>query len=486
MAASLLLICAGCISRSRAPDALPALAPTGKPIAAVLTSVDAGDPWFPIAQAASAAHGDAPILTFSPDDPASIIAALAPAESGDAILVVPPGVIDVNFAWRLLTLASSLDDDPFVDVRYGFLTGATPDDALAFLQRSAQVRAGSLAIAPRLLDCFGPNQLDTDKVIVHRRLFWAGWLSGKLKCRGMNNGRRGFADGSLDTLAGHGVYHFGGHGYPDRIDQGLTAEQLSRADLGTSIAFNGACSTGVTDRAFERSASGWSERRYAPDDSFCLTMLNQPVVAYLAATHPDHGVPVYQEMEHLFTTGGSMGEAIKHTYDAVVIGNSGKLPAFPKLSGGAPIQPMTPTEIMLTGSASRVLYGDPTLQVMGALASPGLSVETIDAVTTVTIENPDIAYSLMDTFHCDLAAQQNGFNDRTYVRIPWDASAPPSSVDAVASSRGQAIRSRVVGYAVESWGGEQLLHVQVDVESSGYQQGPIRRKGATIELTPKP
>jgi hypothetical protein len=45
------------------------------------------------------------------------------------------------------------------------------------------------------------------------------------------------------------------------------------------------------------------------------------------------------------------------------------------------------------------------------------------------------------------------------------------------------VESRVVGFAVEEWGGSRLLHVQVDLPSTGYLQGPIRRKGATVALT---
>ncbi|HJN15816.1 MAG TPA: hypothetical protein QGH10_10010, partial [Armatimonadota bacterium] len=347
------------------------------------------------------------------------------------------------------------------------------------------------AIAPKLLDCLGPNMRDNLSVTVHRRLFWAGWLSGKLECRGMNNGRQGFPDEKLDKLSGYGIYHFGGHGYPDRIDQGLTADQLSRTELGPSIAFNGACSTGVTERYFEMTGGGWAEKTYEPDSSFCLQMLRQPVLAYFAATHPDHGVPVYQEMERLFTTGCSMGEVIKHTYDAVVVGNGGEPLELVDLSDGAPIAAWGPTEIMLYGTASRVLYGDPTLRVMDALAEPGLAVESTEgeggAITaTVTVTNPDIAFSLQDTFHSDMSAQQNGFNDRIYVQIPLTTTETIGSASAVASANGKPIRSRVVGFAIEEWAGKRTLHVQVDLESSGYQQGPIRRECATVELTLTP
>jgi len=482
-----LLVAGGCTTTPKAPPTLPPppVADLAE-LSAILTTAAEGDAWWPVVEAAAQQHPDAELMHLSAADPDSLLAALAPADSGYALLVLPPDVIDVNFAWQLLSAASALDEDPFVDVRYGIITGATPDDAAAFLERIAAVRADPSLVSARLLDCLGPNQLDNDRALVHKRLFWGEWLSDDLECRGMNNGLRGFADADLDKLAGYGIYHFGGHGYPDRIDQGLTAAQLAQTELGTSLVLNGACSTGVTLRAFEMAAGGWGEREYAPEDSFCLTMLNQPVVAYLAATHPDHGVPVYQEMERLFTTGCTLGETIADTYNQVAVANGGAPLDFPVLTDGEALLPWGPTEIMLYGTASRVLYGDPTLQPLSPLHEPPIEVtvskEGEALVATATVAHPQVAWSLMDTFHSDMAAQQGGFNDRVYVRAPLEGPIAIANVTAQASAGGKPVQSRVVGYAVEEWAGEHILHVQVDLESSGYQQGPIRRQGATVEV----
>lgn len=477
---------------SRPPDALPA--PSEGPqvdLDVILTSADRESPWQKVVEAAQSAHPEAQVATFGPGDAETLTAALRDANGGYAMLVMPPEEIDVNFAWRLLSAASRLDDDPFVDVCYGIMTGATPDDAVQFLGRIEQARQDASVIVPRLVDCLGPNLLNNDRVIVHRRLFWAGWLSGKLESRGMNNGGRGFADNRLDALSGYGFVHFGGHGYPDRIDQGLTAKQVARLDLSPCVAFNGACSTGVTCRAFEMAGARWAEKTYPPEESFCLAMLQQPVVAYLAATHPDHGVPVYQEMEYLFTTGCALGQAIKRTYDHVVMGNGGVALDFPVLRDGEQRPSWGPKEIMLYGTASRLLYGDPTLSVTGALHETPLSAtseqQTDGAVrATVTVEHPEVAFSLMNTFEGDMAAQKNGFNDRVYVRFPLEKGIRVADVTATAKAKGREVRSRVVGAAVEKWRDELYLHVQVDTESSAYQGGPIRRKGATVELAIKP
>ena len=479
------VICLGSCRRML-PQSQPLPLAQGPPakLDAVLTTVGKSDPWWKVVEAVQTAES-APVLRLDPQNPAAILPGLRALHPEYAVLVAPPQAIDVNFAWRWLSAASQLDDDPFVDLCYGVITGATPEDAIAFWQRIREAEGGASPIAPTLLDCLGPNQLDNDRAIVHPQLFWAGWLRGRIMARGMNNGLRGFSDSDLGKLSGYGIVHFGGHGYPDRIDQGLTAEQLARAQLSPSVVFSGACSTGVTSRGFEMDRGRWAEKPYAPEQSFCLTMLKQPVVAYLAATHPDHGVPVYQEMEHWLTTGCTFGEAIKSTYDGVVVANGGRALDFPVLKDGQPLPKWTPKEIMLYGTAARLLFGDPCLRPCGPVHEPPLSVSPPDDAgrATVTVEHPDVAWSLMDTFECDMAAQPNGFNDRIYVRIPLEGQVHITGVSAAATAQGKTVRSRVVGFAVEEWGRGRLLHVQVDLPSTGYQQGPMRTKRATVELT---
>ena len=82
-----------------------------------------------------------------------------------------------------------------------------------------------------------------------------------------------------------------------------------------------------------------------------------------------------------------------------------------------------------------------------------------------------------------MAAQPNGFNDRIYVRVPLDRSRTPAQVTALATADATQVRCKVVGCVTERWAGEHMLHIQVDLESTGYQQGPIRREGATVKVT---
>src|SRR5688500_12116275 len=71
------------------------------------------------------------------------------------IVVTRPERIDVNVHFELLETAASLDADPFVDFAFGYVTGATPEEALAFARRILAVGAKSGAL-PKTVVEFGP------------------------------------------------------------------------------------------------------------------------------------------------------------------------------------------------------------------------------------------------------------------------------------------------------------------------------------------
>ena len=53
-------------------------------------------------------------------------------------VVLRPEQLDYVLARKFLVMATQIDDDPFVDFSYGFVTGATAEEALAFVARSIQ------------------------------------------------------------------------------------------------------------------------------------------------------------------------------------------------------------------------------------------------------------------------------------------------------------------------------------------------------------
>ncbi|OGD10427.1 MAG: hypothetical protein A2Y86_08875 [Candidatus Aminicenantes bacterium RBG_13_62_12] len=287
-------------------------------------------------------------------------------------------------------------------------------------------------------------------------------------------------------MSGAGLIHFGGHGYPDRVVNCLNGPFVRRVPFSPSVIFNGACYTGVTGRWFDIETGAARRKSVPAGHSFSLGVLANQAVGYLAALHPDHGIPVYQEMDFLAYTGSSLGDVMKHTHDGAVIASGGTLLPLEPLSDGGPL-PQTPAEFMLKGTASRVLFGDPALKIMEPVASPPLDVtlspESGRVVITARVRNPALKTTFADTYYSDLS-RTGQFNDRLLITCEWPDA--PKDISRVVvehvTAGGEALPHRLVGWAFEEDGGRTLLHVQVDVLSTGYLDSPLRAAGAECRV----
>ncbi len=443
-----------------------------------------------------ALHPEAPVETFSPDDLSTAERLLKKHEPYYVQLFMIPEELDVNFGWRWLTMTSRVDGDPFVDTRTGFITGASAEDAARFVDRISRAVSGELALPARMIDNLGPNsQAGADLFNVFPGSYFVPVLGSAMDLQGISHGSGGYRGEWLDAMKGAGIVHLGGHGHPDRIDDGLTASQVGQAELDPCVVFSGVCYTGVCGRSYDMFDPGGRivQKMIDPVESFSLQLLANNVVGYLAALHPDHGIPVYQEMEYMAWRGASLGEVMKYTHDGIVLGNGGVLPEFEILTDGMHAPRWTPAEIMLKGTGSRVLFGDPSLRVLSPLDAPPPLEITTEAKGSVLIvgaimNNTEYKAIFTDTFHDYLAFKQNMFNDRALISVELPDNYPiPSTVRVLGAANGpKTIRHRLQGWGVEEDGGKRFLHIQVDLATTGYMQSEWRNRGAAVGIEIRP
>jgi len=440
-------------------------------------------------------HPDAATATFAPNDLNSAKKVLLKQRPRYVILVLRPDELDVNFAWGWLTLCTELNDDPLVDVRTGIITGASARDAAAFVERISAAVNGKNTLPARFVDNMGPNMQAGKKDFLQQAgSFMIPGLGGRLDLSVISHGSEAFTEKHLDSMNGAGWVHFGGHGSPERIDDGLRGTLVASLKLAPSVVFNGACYTGVTYRWYDQFNAGGkvAEKTVAAADCFCLNTLRTDAIAYLAALHPDHGMPVYQEMEFLAYSGAPLGDVIKHTQDGVIIASGGRLPKFDRLAAGMDPPAWSPSETMLKGTASRVLFGDPSVIAGEAFATPPFKVavkadgDSLSVLATLT--NAALKSSFTDTYWNDLSGDKAPFNDRALIvaDLPADWK-KVGRVDVIeVKAGGQALKSKLVGYAVEEADAARhtagRVHVQVDVPATGFMQSALRVAGATVEL----
>ncbi len=433
-------------------------------------------------------HPDAAEAVFSPADFAAAREAMLEHGPRYVLVLIHPDELDVNFAWRWLKLTSELDGDPFVDARTGFVTGETPAAAAAFLRRTGEAVSGRANLPGLFVENFGPNTMAPKSAFNEMpQNFMIPVFGERFGLKTISHGTQGFTNEQMESMDGAGLVHFGGHGYPDRIVDGLNGPWVRKLKLSPCVVFNGACYTGVTGTWYEMKGS-LKEQMVPPQNSFCLGILGNQAVAYLAALHPDHGIPVYQEMEFLATSGTSLGDVMKHTHDGVILGNGGQLPEFETFTDGMAGPGWTPSDFMLKGTAARVLFGDPALVPMRSFTGEPFEITSkadgSGLRVTAILKNTALKSTYTDTYHADLASDPNLFNDRALItcELPEDLADLVEVKVLRVEAGGKELRHRLVGYGVEETDGRRLLHVQVDVPTKGYMDSDFRSAGATIEL----
>lgn len=459
----------------------------------ILASKAADRDYLQAIETAETLHPNATRLTFSPENVEALLESLRTIQPRYALIFIKPDELDVNFAWKWLALSTRIDDDPLVDVSTGFITGASSDAVASLMERTAKAVRGESALPGKLIDNFGPNpQAAPNHFQQLTGCFMIPVFQERTALASISHGADGFTDSRLDTLQGAGLIHLGGHGDPDGVIDGVQGLQAKHLNLSPCVVFNGACYTGVTGRWFQQwTAQGKVESKtVSAEKSFCLNLLGNKTIAYLAALHPDHGIPVYQEMEYLAYSGRSLGDVMRHTHNGVILGNGGKLPEVTPFENQMPSPRWTASEVMLKGTAARVLFGDPALMVSEAFTKPPFEITTSrrgsdQLQIRAELVNPQLKSEFTDTYHADLASNKQQFNDRALLIVDLPEGWQKIRAVKVNNVRaaGQDISYRLLGYALETEGDQRRLHVQVDLPATGYMQSLFRQTGATVVLT---
>ena len=320
----------------------------------VLSEVAETDPWYAAVKApqppAVTAGG-----TCRAGRRAPAFRRLGELRPGFVVVLVRPDTLDVNLHWEILERASRLDDDPFVDFAFGYVTGATPEEAAAFAAGIAAARRGGI---PRTILEFGPTDRPHPVTAGGAHPWAAGFRERRLG-HASNDPR---VAATLAGLEGVGILQAWGHGIPDRVDEGLTGAEIRAAglDLSSTLYVSGPCWAGVTGRWFDTSKGGVRAEKVAPEASFLLALLKARSAGVLAGMDPDRGESAHHELEHLLSTGEPLGLVAKSTWDDAVLAYRRERLVLPRYQEGRGRPFRDIHDQMISGGACRALFGDPS------------------------------------------------------------------------------------------------------------------------------
>jgi len=166
-----------------------------------------------------------------------------------------------------------------------------------------------------------------------------------------------------------------------------------------------------------------------------------------------------------------------------------ELPALEPFMDDMPSPQWTPSDVMLKGTAARILFGDPALIVSEPFTKPpfDVSLAVIDSdqlIITATLTNTKLKSEYTDTYHADLASNKQLFNDRALIIVDLpDGWEDVERVNVMSVRLGEhESPHRLVGHVVEEDDDVRRLHVQVDVPTTGYMQSRFRQSSATVVL----
>lgn len=460
------------------------------------------------------------VLQFNANDVQSLFTNLFIIKPRYVALVMKPVEIDINFVRKFLMLSTNIDPDPFSDFSYGFITGATGQDALNFVNKI--ILADSVGIQNYPLNVGGyaasslnfvfpgcsdymkylnpPNAniiyLETNDNNTGHDFFMQN-TSYMQNCKVLDIGHNGDP---------HMLWLFeGGNTSPDppvwnydtlKIEDtayaraGLTSYDVVSLNLFPAVAFNGACHSGETKRVMVEGdiAATFGETNgitqfYTMSDpfSFCLSMLKTGITGYFAPCGANNANDQAEDMYNAFLYNEPLGDIHKRSNDGVVmgfLGNRANLKIYVQgeyfygcdvLTSGT----FNPSQwsgacYMLGGKANRIYYGDPLYNPYQNNHSTLLNLThyTIDSVNnqqfdiTLDYHKPDVSeayYPVWDKFHYS----------KTRIYTPILLPLWCNNVSSLNVLNSTSAYSNIF-HAFEDFDGKKILHVEVDIPDDMY------------------
>jgi hypothetical protein len=234
------------------------------------------DQYLPAAQAMAALH-DAQIKRFDPSNLDPTLRQLRESPPRFVVFVMPPGKIDVDLCHEILAVSTQVDEDPFVDFEYGFITGRDGEAASRFVRRIA---AGQRRRFGKRAAMFGSWEGTLGPPKAPLSAFRAMGFEANdyyVKTRDKEVKRRKETKEALDRLKGRDALLFFSHGYPDEMGSCFRADDLRKwkINLSPAILVNCACWNGAPGRWYAPGPTGPVDRGVVdPDASVALQILD--------------------------------------------------------------------------------------------------------------------------------------------------------------------------------------------------------------------
>jgi len=484
------------------------------------TISDTTDPWYEPVRVLRD-YRNAEVVTFEVQLIDFLIPAMINTEARYVAVIVRPEELDINLVRKFLVMSTMIDSDPFTDFAYGYITGATPQDAVNFINKIIQAEAQHVENYPLHVSGFAASSINyiyTTANTYMKYLNPASYNSMYMETNDNGSGNTYFHS-NTSILPGKKILDIGHNGDPHMIwlfeggnsstnppiwdydstkienpayaRVGISSYDIAGLNLYPAVVYNGACHSGVPKRAIIEGDiaatfgdTDWEVKFYNMSDSFsfALTLLKTGITGYFAPCGANNANDQSEEVYASFLYNEPLGDIHKRSMDGVVMGFLGNRPALKLFQEGASTLgcdvltsgTFNPTNwsgacYMLGGKANRIYFGCPLYNPFANNHDNQLEITTaqIDSIdlntlhVNVNFNKPDVSeayFPVWDKFH-------HG-NTRIYIPVEMPQWVSEISSVSVLSSTSP---YDLAFHAIEKFDEKLILHLEAAIPNDMYE-----------------
>ena len=322
----------------------------------ILVQSGAGESYDKAAALVQTVHPKATIDHFDPEKLDDLLPVLKKHSPRHVCVVLPRETVELEFVRRFFVMSTQLDDDPFADFAYGFVTAGDGAKTLEFARRIAGLWKRKtvnkvLAIQGCVADTSDVSTWEVDKGVDETYLVVGG-----------NDPRK---KDHLKLMEGKDLIRLTDHGYVWGMGEGFRTGDLTEArlDLGGAVIVSSICYSGVVSSLVELDKLG--DPRRVPvnrDESFALAVIHSGAGAYFAGVDGMHGLYSTRMYHAVLLDGLTLGDAFKELQDRMVLEMAARKFSPARLTD----MRNNVVDESLNCIANGVLYGDPSFRLYPA------------------------------------------------------------------------------------------------------------------------
>ncbi|PKP20312.1 MAG: hypothetical protein CVU05_09445 [Bacteroidetes bacterium HGW-Bacteroidetes-21] len=467
-------------------------------------------------------YRNAEVITYNPANVNAVLTSLTIAQPRYVAIVLKPIELDINLVRRILIMSTNLDSDPFSDFSYGFITGATAQDAVDFVNNIIYAETNHIEDYPLNVGGYAASSLN---FVYPANGDYMQYLNPpSANCIYMetndNNSGHDFFMNNTGYMQYNKVLDIGHNGDPHMlwlfeggntdpvpavwnydpakiedpayVRVGLSSYDIATLDLYPAVAFNGACHSGEPKKVMIEGdiAATFGDTQgyvqfYTMSDtfSFALAILKTGITGYFAPCGANNANDQGEDMYNAFLYNEPLGDIHKRSNDGVVMGFLGNRPNLKiytqgeyfygcdvLLSGNFNPANYSGACYMLGGKANRIYFGDPLFNPYQNNHSTQLNLASaaIDSVNETTL-NINLTYYKPDASVAYFPAWDKFHFGNTRIYLPVDLPEYCQQITGFSVLSASGAYDLVI-HAEEDFDSKKILHIEVDIPNDMYDE----------------